>query len=265
MEQSDTGSDLAELEKNQNEPAVKAREALEQLFLQAQGIEWRGRYEAALSDVKPVEGGDAAALEAYSRLVCEHVENLNSLVESHTKHFLPVSRTRFTWPILKSEHPLFSQDENEIFTLLQVGKGTGRYFDRISKWKPSGKIALLVDELLWWVDACKQKPTLKQNYFAWQNLYFCNEENCPHPVIARLRKHLQRREKSAARLKSLDRKSVEAWEELFVALLNDSFKDASCATFLRLNFAAESKDTTGKAREYIIRKVCARLITFAGP
>ena len=264
MDESDTGSPFEELEKLRKKPANKAREALDQLFRQAQGIEGRGRYEAALSDVKPVEGGDAAALEAYSRLVCEHVENLTSLVESHTKHLLPVSRKRFTWPILRSEHPLFSQDENEIFKMLQVGKGKGRYFDRFSKWKLSGKIPLLVDELIWWADACKQKPTLKQNWFSWQSIYFCNKENCPHPVVARMRRHLQRHQKSAARLKSLDQESVEAWERLFVALLKDCFKDSSCATFLRLNFAARSKDSPGKAKEYLIRKVSERLKTFAG-
>jgi hypothetical protein len=100
-------------------------------------------------------GGDPIAIQEYAKLVCEHVERLNCLVESYKKHLLPVSRKRFTWPILKSKNPKLSQDEKKMLAELEVTEGTGRHCDQYSKWTLGGPIAYLVDELLSWVEACK--------------------------------------------------------------------------------------------------------------
>ena len=142
--QSDAMLSSAELKKYKNEPSIKAAEALEQLFRQAQGLPRLPQpndytIAPAAPTYKPVAGGDPDAMLEYAWLVCKHVENLNSLIELHQKHLLPVSRKRFNWPILKSPHPFFSQDEQKILSTLDVGKKSGRNLDKYSKWPPHGK------------------------------------------------------------------------------------------------------------------------------
>jgi len=272
VSQTDEKLSSAELEKYQNEPSIKAAEALGQLFRQAQGLpglETPNSYTLAPAapTYKPVVGGDPDAIQAYARLVCKHVENLNSLIGSHTKHLLPVSRTRFTWPILKSEHPVLSQDEDDILTMLEVGKETGRYFDRFSKWKPDGEIALLVDELLCWADYCKRESKRNKEpvIIVPRTIYDRFED---HPLIAKLRKHLEPCELEVARLKPLERNSVAEWVEFVRALLDDCFNDRHCAKFLASGFvfaeSREQKHGFSRAKSYLVSKVLKRLKALAG-
>src|ERR1035437_8123825 len=117
---------------SQSEPSVNARDALDQLFLQARGLPGlpphrtytRETYLRA-PDYEPVAGGDPDAIMEYAMLVCDHVKNLNLLVESHKKLLLPAFRARFTWPILKSTHPHLSQDERKIIPPNELGRDTG--------------------------------------------------------------------------------------------------------------------------------------------
>ena len=162
------------------------------------------------------------------------------MIELHQKHLLPVSRKRFNWPILKSPHPFFSQDEQKILSTLDVGKKSGRNLDKYSKWPPHGKIARLIDELLWWADYCKQKPARSGPVIILpsRSIY----DDADYPLVATLRKHLEPRELEVARLEPLDKNSREEWGEFMRALLNDCFNDRHCAEFLARGFVtAESR------------------------
>ena len=129
-------------------PFEKARISLDQLFLQAQGQEWRDRYVAALSDVKPVLGGDPAAIRAYAGLVCEHVEKLNSLIKRPRSHLFPVSRSRFAWPVLKSKHPFLPKTKKGFSRLLKLGMSRGGILPRIVG------IDLVGESRCWWMNWC---------------------------------------------------------------------------------------------------------------
>lgn len=242
-----------------------ARKALEELFLRAQGKEWRDRYTAALSEEKPIKGGDSAAVNEYVQLVCEHVELLNRLVTKHREHVLPVSRARVNWPVLKSKHPHLSEDERAILTLLEVGKESGFYLDEHSKWKPSGRIAWLVDELVQYVISCKNcHRRRKERRPAWVPL--------PRPHLPFETEIFARPlwnatfERRAAVLKHFDHASEPEWEALIVDMLESCFRDASCAGFLSRKFvtAPTKRKSLGRAKQHLLRRVRARLKSLAG-
>lgn len=258
-----------------NKLALKARQAIDDLLLQARGI-------ACLTDgwspTKPTAAEARLAIVEYAILVCAHVEKLNSLIETRREDLLPVSRKRFTWPILKSAHPLLCQNEEIIIPMLEVGKGTGRYMDRFSKWKPDGKMAYLTDELLYWIAACKSplgpviySPRGRELAMTTgiASLYTCDGAFCNHPLLALLRRHLMKRERIARELSPLAKDSVEAWVKFVGDLLNDCFKDEDCASHLIRSYVpvgsrTNQKSGHGRAKEFLIRKVCDRLKSFAG-
>jgi hypothetical protein len=259
--------------KKSNEPFIEARAALNWLFLQAQGKpELLPRsYTAAPAApaYKPVEGGDPDAIQAYARLVCQHVENLNSLVGSHKQFLMPVFRERFTWPILKSTHPHFSQNEKEIIPADELGKETGKHLASYCRYKSSGKIAWLVDELFWWADFCHQQHSLK--FLVMQDIYsadLAGNQFLYHPLVAMLRTHLKPRESEVARLESLSKNSIAEWDKFMRALLEDCFNDRHCAEFLSDVFVTAKsraqKKGRGYAKEYLARKICNRLKALAG-
>jgi hypothetical protein len=265
-----TGS-VVDLKIYQKEPsAITAREAFDQLFQQALGLPPPNSYNTAPAYM-PVKGGDPVAIQEYARLVCEHVENLNSLITSHRRNLLPVSQTRFTWHVLKSKHPYYSEDHKEILTALDVGSAASRHLDAYCKYKPAGNIAWFVDELLWWKDACTRNLTPKPSWypaFAIQNPYRCDDDCCDHPIVARLRKHLEPRESDAARLKLLDKNSVKEWANFIRSLLHDCFADRRCAEFLSRIFvpAKSRKQQHGysRAKSHLVPKVIKRLNALVG-
>jgi hypothetical protein len=254
-------------------PAYRAGRALDDLFCQCLGVEWRSVWRRS-EDLKPVSGGDPSAIKDYAKLICKHVEQLNSLVESHREQLLPVSRERLSWPVLMSGHPVLSQDEKTILAVLEVGKGTGRYFDRFSKWPLKGRIACLVDELLLWVNACKNPPGTEWHFprkgpiriFGGMDcLYASDGQYCPHPILARLRRQLSPREKDTKRLKPLDGGSFDEWEEFFDAMLEDFFGHPDSAWFMRRFFVtAKSRNSLGLAKGHVKRGVRARLRALTG-
>jgi hypothetical protein len=133
------------------DPARAAAKALDELFLQAQGKEWRNRYDVALSKVKPVGGGDPVAMEAYARIVREHVERLNSLIVSHREFLLAYSRKCFNWPVCIGKRKPFGDDADDIISKLQVGAETIAN-DPNARFNPNGKFGKIVMAVLERID-----------------------------------------------------------------------------------------------------------------
>jgi len=144
---------------HEDQPAYKARNALDQLFLEAQGIEWRDRNKAALRDCKQVTGGDAAALEAYSHIVCEHVRKLNSLTNDKNllSKLLPHSRTCLAWPVRISRRKVFGEDADELISRLEVGKDTIAG-DPAARFNPKSKFGKLAWEIIARIEQCRNTP-----------------------------------------------------------------------------------------------------------
>lgn len=139
----------------EEEPVMRARIALHDLWLLTQGI--RERY-FCVRGSKP----SRAHVQEYAKIVCEHVERLNKLITSRRRELRSIAREQFAWPVLKSLHPAFSQDERIILRNLQVGRAVGRFLDSGCKWKQQGGIACLVGLLLNWVDRARRARSRKQ-------------------------------------------------------------------------------------------------------
>ena len=256
------------------EPATRARLALNDLFLQAQGKEWRGRYYAAeVGDAKPVEPQESVAMLDYASLVCENVERLNSLISSHRALLLPFSKTRISWPILKSRHPHLSEDEQKILTHLQVGEESGRYLDQHCKWKPGGRVAMLAEELIRYVDDCSRRRALryalkKNPPGGWPGFAYAQLEPRLPFQSELFARPLDKRsyEQAAARLGPFGQSSIGSWERLIVDMLKSCFDDARCAEFLIRSFvsAPTKRKSPGRAKQHLIRRIGARLKSLAG-
>jgi hypothetical protein len=255
------------------EPSTRAQRALNDLFLQAQGKEWRDRYDIGASDAKPVEAGNPAAIQAYARLVCENVERLNSLIQSCRELLLPFSKTRTSWPVLKSKHPYLSEDEQKILKDLEVGKESGRHLDQFCKWKPGGRIATLADELMRFVADCGERHTARyalkeETPGVWPGFLWAQLQPRLPFGLELFAKPLCKRsyEKAAARLGPFSHTSIDSWERLIVDMLESCFDDAHCAGFLIKWFvtAPTRRKSPGRAKQHLIRRIRARLKSLVG-
>ncbi len=144
--------DFSKLEKD---TAFTAAKALDELFLKAQGIEWRNRYEAALSEVKPIEGGDPTAIRNYAQLVREHVKKLNSLITTHRGMLLPYSQKCFNWPVNFSTRKAFGDDAKDIISKLQVGAQTIANDDPKARFNPKSRFGKIALDVLGRIESCR--------------------------------------------------------------------------------------------------------------
>jgi len=93
------------LKRRRDNAACNARQALNELFYQARAKEQN-------------------AILEYAQLVCEHVGNLNSLIESHSELLLPFSRNCLSWPMRVSKRKVFGDDTDDLIQKLKVGEDT---------------------------------------------------------------------------------------------------------------------------------------------
>ena len=122
LSQTETELPITNLKKAAEAQSEMAHEALNLLFQQAQGLPPPRSYTAPT--YTPVVGGDPEAMRAYVKLVCDHIENLNSLLETHRELLLPISRNRFNWPMRISTKMFFGDNPDKLLLDLQVGKST---------------------------------------------------------------------------------------------------------------------------------------------
>jgi hypothetical protein len=216
-----------ELQKALESPSARARIALDELFLQAQGKEWRDRYTAALSDVKPASGGDSAAIHAYASLVREHVGNLNSLVATHRDLLLPFSRNCFSWPARIGKRKVFGDDPDELIRQLQVGKATIAD-DPASRFDPTSKFGKVAWELIERIDLCRMASVAP---YVW-----CSPKSW---------------ETAAKTLPPFHRKASPADKKMWLAVveqvLKDDFRDPEQAASYRCLITAPSHKRRWKA------------------
>ena len=260
-----SGAPCADLSPYRETLSSQANHALEALFLQAQGQEYLLPYPTVkVPSVEEVPADEA--LQAYAKLICDHVGRLNSLVQSHREALLPFSKKLTSWPILKSTHPHLSQDEQSILATLQVGSDSGCYFDRYSKWKLGGKIALLADELIAFVNRHKDQQALrKRKPPVWAGLL-------PPPTILGFDPFgdnppaRSRFAHTAAEIEPLGQTSVGHWEQLIGTILRRCYDETRFGAVLTRLFvtAPTKRKTPGRSKEYLIRKVSLRLKALAG-
>lgn len=94
--------------------------------------------------------GNSRCLELLAEVALGVVTRLNELVQSprFATKLKPFAERCYAWPVLKSPHPHFSQKEQELFDMLNVGEGVDPVLDRCAKWKPRSEQGKLVLEFL---------------------------------------------------------------------------------------------------------------------
>jgi hypothetical protein len=112
--------------------ALKARDLIEELFVAAR----EGNQEAASS------------LAGISQ---QSVIQLTKLAKSNPKLLQRAARRSWRWPVLKSRHPLLSDEHEAMLGQLNLGYDLPVYFDSSSKWRfdEFGEIALDLLGYVW--------------------------------------------------------------------------------------------------------------------
>jgi hypothetical protein len=96
--------------------ALKAQDLIAELFVAAR------------------EGNEEAASSVASVLQ-EGVIQLTDLAKANPKVLQPAARMSWKWPVMKSRHPLISDEHETMFGALNLGYDLPFYFDRWSKWR----------------------------------------------------------------------------------------------------------------------------------
>lgn len=117
--------------------ALKARDLIEELFVAAR----EGNQEAASS---------------LARISQQSVIQLTKLAKSNPKLLQRAARRSWRWPVLKSRHPLLSDEHEAMLGQLNLGYDLPFYFDSCSKWRfdDFGEIAF---DLLGYVWAARKE------------------------------------------------------------------------------------------------------------
>ena len=95
-----------------------------------------------------------ALIQEYAQLLCEHIANLNLLIENEIflKALLPFSQSCFAWPVRVSKRKPFGEDRDKLIDKLQVGKHTIAA-DPNARFNPSkrfGKVAFDILQRIEW-------------------------------------------------------------------------------------------------------------------
>jgi hypothetical protein len=111
------------------------------------------------------------AIRSYASLVCEHVKNLNSLIEDYSECLLPFSRKCLNWPVRHAKRAVFGDDAGAIFHKLQVGAQTIAN-DPNARFNPNGKYGKIAVDVLERIELCRnERPVLfalRQTTKAWE-------------------------------------------------------------------------------------------------
>jgi hypothetical protein len=112
--------------------ALKAQDLIEELFVSAR------------------EGNEEAA-SSLARLVQQSVIELTKLAKANPKLLQRTARRSWRWPVLKSRHPLLSDEYEAMLGELNLGYDLPFYFDSSSKWRfdDFGEIALDLLVFVW--------------------------------------------------------------------------------------------------------------------
>ncbi len=222
--QSDGTVDLAKLRKYQNRPSTQASIALTNLFYQAQGLQPSRSYNPH-PPYESIEGGDPIAIEAYARLVREHVKNLNSLFESHREFLLPISRNCFSWPMLISKRNVFGDDPDKIIDDFKVGADTIAG-DSAARFNPKSKFGNIAWNLIERIEHCRTTP------MQWLQIsWMLTNTSCSWATAARTLPSFKLKPSSEEK---------KQWLKVVKHVLEDDFRNTKLASDYRLLITAPS-------------------------
>jgi hypothetical protein len=95
--------------------------------------------------------GHPVAASSLVELLRGSVSRLTELAKNKPELLRRVARKSWKWPVMKSRHPLLSDDHEAIFSTLNLGYDLPFYFDNKSKWRFDewGKIAAYLLLYVW--------------------------------------------------------------------------------------------------------------------
>ena len=106
--------------------------------------------------------GSRDAAEQCAKVLCFAVNVMNDLRLKHPKLFQSLVRQSDRWPVLKSTHPRF--DDNEIALMQDLGKDLTPFFDSSTKWNPQDPVTKVAIEIYEHVERMREKA----KHFIWQ-------------------------------------------------------------------------------------------------
>jgi hypothetical protein len=102
------------------------------------------------------------AIEALAALALDTAKTLNRLAlnESHTSRLRGFARKQIAWPVFKSPHRYFSQEESLYFNALEVGADDPRKIEQFARWNPNDEAGKLALESYDEINRARQYPIL---------------------------------------------------------------------------------------------------------
>jgi hypothetical protein len=109
-----------------------------------------------------VQEGYADAIEVLASLALDTVKALNELAlnQSYTSGFRPFARNQITWPVFKSPHTAFGEQESDYFKALEVGADHPWKIEQFAKWDPEDEAGKLAVESYDEINRARRLPTL---------------------------------------------------------------------------------------------------------
>jgi hypothetical protein len=105
--------------------------------------------------------GSRDAAEQCAKVLCFAVNVMNDLRLKHPKLFQSLVRQSDRWPVLKSTHPRFDDNESEL--MQDLGKGLTPFFDSSTKWNPQDPVTEVAIEIYEHVERMREKA----KHFIW--------------------------------------------------------------------------------------------------
>ena len=95
--------------------------------------------------------GNQTAASQLATLLRNSVIQLTELAKAKPELLRPIARKSWKWPVMKSRHPLLSDDHEDLLGCLNLGYDLPFHFDKSSHWRLDGfaKIALALLMYLW--------------------------------------------------------------------------------------------------------------------
>lgn len=102
-------------------------------------------------------GGNATAAKQLAEILRGAVIQLTELAKAKSDLIKPIARKSWKWPVMKSRHPLLSDEHERFLGSINLGYDLPFYFDRLSGWRFDGWSQIAVALLMYVWGARKEQ------------------------------------------------------------------------------------------------------------
>jgi hypothetical protein len=184
------------------------------------------------------EDGNQTAASRLAELLRKSVHRLTALAKSNAAVLRPVARKSWKWPVMKSRHPLLSDEHEEFLGNLNLGYDLPFHFDRSSHWRLDDKAQIALALLFYVWGARKEQRGA-----------------CDYGLVGRFADKLPDFRKGL---------NAEKWWELAEAALLWTYPKPETIPELA-DLVSLKRRTPSVVREKILERLKQRFINFAKP